>query len=401
MFRLSFIYPEMLPLLLLLVPIWALALLTPRRLDPIRFWTSLGLRTVLVLALVLGLAGTQLVRPVDRQTTVFLLDGSDSLTPSARAQAETFIAEALAQMEDENAAALVVFGGNALVERAPSGEDRLGRIASLPIATRTNIEQAIQLGLALFPSDTQKRLVLLSDGGENDGAALEAARIATARGVPISVVDLSLPGDDAEALVASLDAPAQVREGQEAVLTARIESSVAQPATVRLLLEQTVIAEQPVDLQLGLSPPTLDALLTAVEQLVVGRRVAQLADVVGELIARARVAGQQTWQPIPEQRHVAPFMSRKFVLEFGLDLRIPDCILQLALTARHYLDRDWPMLTDAVPASDPEREQRADQGDHALLPLTTLAPCELLEQHGEADVAVFRSRAEADRQQPV
>jgi Mg-chelatase subunit ChlD len=251
MFRLSFVYPEMLPLLLLLVPVWALALLTPRRLDPIRFWASLGLRTALLLALILALAGTQLVRPVDRQTTVFLLDGSDSLTPSARAQAETFIAEALAQMEDENEAALIVFGGNALVERAPSGEDRLGRIASLPVATRTNIEQAIQLGLALFPSDTQKRLVLLSDGGENDGAALEAARIATARDVPISVVDLSLPGDDAEALVASLDAPAQVRAGQDAVLTARVESTVAQPATVRLLLDQTVIAEQPVDLQPG------------------------------------------------------------------------------------------------------------------------------------------------------
>jgi Mg-chelatase subunit ChlD len=251
MFRLSFIYPEMLPLLLLLVPVWVLALLTPRRLDPIRFWASLGLRTVLLLALVLALAGAQFVRPVDRQTTVFLLDGSDSLTPSARAQAETFIAEALAGMENENEAALVVFGGNALVERAPSDADRLGRIASLPIATRTNIEQAIQLGLALFPSDTQKRLVLLSDGGENDGTAIEAARIASARGVPISVVDLSLPGDDAEALVASLDAPAQVREGQEAVLTARIESTVAQSANVRLLLEQTVIAEQPVELQPG------------------------------------------------------------------------------------------------------------------------------------------------------
>ena len=33
-------------------------------------------------------------------------------------------------------------------------------------AARTNIAEALNLALALFPADTQKRIVLLSDGGE-------------------------------------------------------------------------------------------------------------------------------------------------------------------------------------------------------------------------------------------
>lgn len=251
--RLSFIYPEMLWLLVLAAPLWAVALFTPRRLTPGRFWSSLVLRSVLVLALVFAVAGAQLVLPVDRLTTVFLLDGSDSMSPSVRAQAETFIQEALEQMPPGDQAAIVVFGGNALVERAPSEERRLGRISSMPIVTRTNIAEAIQLGLALLPADTEKRLVLLSDGGENDGNALEAARLAAARGVPIDIVDLAIAANEAEALIARLEAPARVRDNQNATIVATVESTIAQRATVRLIGDQGVIAEQRLDLQPGVN----------------------------------------------------------------------------------------------------------------------------------------------------
>jgi uncharacterized membrane protein len=251
MFRLSFIYPEMLWLLAFVPALWALALTIPRRLPGWRFYSSLGLRTALMLALILAIAGVQLVRPVSQLTTVFLLDGSDSLSASARAQAEGFIQEALASKAEADQAAIVVFGGNALVERAPSVQDRLGRVSSVPIATRTNLEDAIQLGLALFPADTQKRLVLLSDGGENDGSAIEASRLAAARGVPIEVLDLAQPGTDAEVLVAQIDAPARARDGQSLTVNATVESNQAQRAIVRLLVEQTVVGEQTVDLLAG------------------------------------------------------------------------------------------------------------------------------------------------------
>jgi Mg-chelatase subunit ChlD len=249
--RLSFIYPEMLSLLAAVALLWAIAFLPPRRLTPVRFWSSLALRTAIALALVLAVAGAQLVLPVDRLATVFLLDGSDSLPPSTRAQAETFIQEALQQMPEGDRAAVVVFGGNALVERAPSEEQRLGRISSVPVATRTNIEEAIQLGLALFPADAEKRLVLLSDGGENEGHAEEAARLAAARGVPVDIVDLAVTNGDAEALVGRLEAPASVREGQQAVVKTTVESTVAQGATVRLLGDGGVLSEERVQLQPG------------------------------------------------------------------------------------------------------------------------------------------------------
>ncbi|NTU85185.1 MAG: VWA domain-containing protein, partial [Chloroflexales bacterium] len=239
--RLSFIYPEMLWLLVAVGLIWAIALITPRRLTPWRLWSSLAVRTAIALALIMAVAGVQLVLPVDRLTTVFLLDGSDSLPASTRAQAETFIQEALQQMPDDDQAAIVVFGGNALVERAPSEDRRLGRVSSVPVVTRTNIEEAIQLGLALFPADAEKRLVLLSDGGQNEGQAVEAARLAAARGIPIDIANLAVTSGDAEALIARLEAPTRVRDGQTATIIATIESTVAQAATVSLIGDGGVI----------------------------------------------------------------------------------------------------------------------------------------------------------------
>jgi uncharacterized membrane protein len=251
MLRLSFIYPNFLWLLLLLVPLWLITLKVPRRLAPWRFCGSLALRTLLVLLLVLSLAGTQLVYGVDTITTVFLVDSSDSIPTSARAQSEQFVRNALDHMRADDQAAVVIFGENALVERAPNSTPALGQFSSTPIVERTDIEEAIQLGLALFPAESQKRLVLLSDGGENTGRALEAARLAAAGNIPIDIVDLTLPEDAGEALVASLDAPTHARIGQEVTLDVLVESTTEQTAQVRILADQEVIVDQTQELVAG------------------------------------------------------------------------------------------------------------------------------------------------------
>jgi uncharacterized membrane protein/Mg-chelatase subunit ChlD len=250
--RLSFIFPIFLWLLLLLPPLWALTLLAPRRLSRVRFWFSLALRTCALLGLILALSGTQLVQPVGAVTTVFLLDGSDSVSLSQRARAETFIQQALDQMPRDDRAAIVVFGQRALVERTPSGERLLGQVAARPGAAATNVEDAIQLGLALLPSEGHKRLVLLSDGGANAGDALAASRLAAARGVPIDVLPLSGAADGLDAQVAGVELPAAAREGQLLRMKIDLESSAATGA--RLIVQGpggATLIDQQVPLQQG------------------------------------------------------------------------------------------------------------------------------------------------------
>ncbi|NJP06406.1 MAG: VWA domain-containing protein [Chloroflexaceae bacterium] len=247
----SFIYPEALWLLLVIIPLWALAFAGPRRLSPGRFWASLALRTAIVVALVLSLAGTQLVQSTDHLTTIFLIDSSDSITPSDRARAETFVQQAMRTMGENDQAALVVFGQNALVERAPSTNATLGSLTSVPVATGTNIEEAIQLGMALFPADTQKRLVLLSDGSENTGTAQDAASLAAARTIPLDIVELSGPHSTVEVLINRIDAPDRVRSEQSVPLVIDVESTTDQSARLRVFADQEQISDQQVTLQAG------------------------------------------------------------------------------------------------------------------------------------------------------
>lgn len=252
--RLTFIYPIALWLLLLLPLLWAFTFSTRRvsqlRLGRWRYWMLLTLRSIALVALVLALAGTQFMRTVDNLTVVYLIDGSDSVSPNQRQQALQYVNESLSTRRSGDNAAVVVFGQNALVERAPNDFATLGQLNSIPIASRTNIAEAIQLGLALFPADAQKRMVLLSDGSENQGRAIESARLATVRDIPIDVVPLpSETGPDV--LVSALDAPDAVREGQDVTIQARITSSIATTGQLQVFADGELVDTQDVTLDPG------------------------------------------------------------------------------------------------------------------------------------------------------
>lgn len=249
---LSFIYPYALWLLLLLVPLWVLMWFAARQ-RTLRTWLTTGIRSVIVGALVLSVAGAQLVFPVQQVTTVFLIDSSDSVSPTARSLAEAYIQDALDTKADDDQAAVVVFGEQALVDRAPNTEPNLRRVWSEPEPDATNIEEAVQLGMALLPAETQKRLVLLSDGGENEGDALRAAQLAASRDIPIEFVDLGTTLAGGEALVAGLRVPDSVRDGQEMPLVAVVESNQPQRATMRIFADQDVVFEEQVELDVGVN----------------------------------------------------------------------------------------------------------------------------------------------------
>ncbi len=262
--HISFIYPTLLWLLLLVPVLWAFTLAaavqpydTGRSHTTIRlqrsnwrFWATLLVRSSVLIALVLALAGAQLVRTANNLTVVFLIDGSDSVSPVQRQHAIAFVNEAITAGQAQDQAAVVVFGQNALVERAPGELTPLGQLTSVPISSRTNIEEAIQLGLTLFPADTQQRLVLLSDGHENNGRAVEAARLAALRGVPIDVVTLPQTSG-ADVLVSALEAPDVVREGQDVSLQAHLYSTIATTGELQVLADGELVATLPVELEPG------------------------------------------------------------------------------------------------------------------------------------------------------
>ncbi|MEP7361363.1 MAG: vWA domain-containing protein, partial [Chloroflexota bacterium] len=153
---------------------------------------SLIVRTVMLASLVLALSGLAIVWPVDRLTTVFVVDLSDSVGNAGRESALAFVRDALEQRTGSDEAAIVAFGGEALVERLPSELTDLDRIASAPATSATDIGGALRLAAALFPDETQKRIVLVSDGNDTTGSGQSEAALAAARGVQIETYVVGL-----------------------------------------------------------------------------------------------------------------------------------------------------------------------------------------------------------------
>lgn len=216
-----------------------------------RNWTSLGLRTLILLLLTLSLAGTQMVRAADELAVVFLVDGSDSISPAQAEQAEQFVREAIAEMTVADSAAVVVFGSNALVERPLSGLAELAPITSVPQKLHTDLAEAIRLGLALFPAGSARRLVVLSDGAATIGDTVAAARLAAAAGVVIDYVALERPSTATEALITSVSAPTQVTEGETFRIDITAEATNDMPAALRVLAGGNVVYEEAVQLRAG------------------------------------------------------------------------------------------------------------------------------------------------------
>ncbi|MEF3275681.1 MAG: VWA domain-containing protein [Chloroflexus sp.] len=223
-----------------------------RRMGWVRLVALVVTRLLLLTALVLALAGLQVGQPVHATATVFLIDVSDSVAPAQQTAALDYIAQAVAAADPTDRMAVVVFGARAVVERVMEPPRSLDRIERFVITSRTNIADAVQLGLALLPSTMHQRLVLLSDGGENDGDASVAARIAAARGVPIDVVRL-MADHGPDAVVTALIAPTTASVDQVIPLVMQVKSEVAGAATVQLIVDGELLSTIPVDLTVGLN----------------------------------------------------------------------------------------------------------------------------------------------------
>ena len=206
---------------------------------------------MLLAALVLGLAGLQIVLPVNRLATVFVIDLSDSIGSAGREDALAFVRGALEEMPDGDVAGIVAFGKEALVERLPSDLAEIDRIASAPVRSASDIGGALRLATALFPDDAQKRIVLLSDGNDTTGTGQAEAALSATRGVRIETRQIGLGASD-EVLVERASSPSTTRLGEDIEVVSEVRSSVAQPATIRLFVNGIQAGEaQRVDLEEG------------------------------------------------------------------------------------------------------------------------------------------------------
>ncbi|QDV72301.1 VWA domain-containing protein [Botrimarina mediterranea] len=253
-------------------PYWLLALglapllvLAARRslsgLDRWRSRVALLLRLLVLTAVVLALAGARFDRESKAVNVAYLLDQSESIPAETRERMRRLVIDNIDQRRHADTgdrAAVVVFGRKAVVEYPPVDyTPALARIESSVDATATDVADAVRVADRILPRDAARRVVLVSDGNENLGAAAREAAAAAEGGLSIDVI--AAPVDSSADIavesvyaptVASRDQPFDVR----VVLANRSPSSQA-AGKLRVVRRagatEEVISESPVTLPPG------------------------------------------------------------------------------------------------------------------------------------------------------
>jgi len=204
---LHFETPGYLVLLALLPLLVALSIRSLSGLGPVRRWLALAARCLVMLCMILALAGAHRVRKTDELSVIFVLDRSNSVPRAQQQEGLEFVRKSSQELRPAtDTLAVIAFDGRSSVEQLPRSTLEIDRISEPTQPDQTNLAAALRMALALFTKDAVRRLVVLSDGNQNVGEALEEAEQYRAAGVPIDVRPLRYRHDN-EVVFERLSAP--------------------------------------------------------------------------------------------------------------------------------------------------------------------------------------------------
>lgn len=334
-----------LPLVLLVA--WRLRSLPRAHAGPRRIVVQ-ALILLALLAATFAVAGLEWGHRLDRMAVVFAIDRSRSVERSAEDGAARAFEEARAatdHMRDDDLAGVVVFGAEAATEVLPRTRPELTRSSASIARDGTDIGAAIRRALADLPAEHSGRIVLVSDGVETDGDALEAAQLAAGRGVTIDVLPVER-APSPEVAVERVQVQPSADPGEPIELRIVTRSTAETDVHVRVLRDGSPIADG-------------DSRIAA------GTDVLTLRDLAGE-------PGVHRYDAIVEPIDAASDGTPENN-EAGAFLRVAGASRALVLSER---PDEAEALADAIEASGLEVER----GDAHLIPvdLPTLAGYDLL-----------------------
>ena len=228
--------------------------------------TALALRIAIVTLLALALAQAQWSFIQNDLSVIYVLDQSLSIPTDTRREALDYVMESQNRRQSADQVGLVVFGKSAAMERRPEptklletaapdksaagGKGETASLQSLIMPERTNIAAALRLALAAFPSSARKRVVLVSDGNENMGTAMEEAESARRNDVRIDVLPVRYSYSN-EVMVEKVIAPPAAQKGASFEVRAVVTTIHPQKATLRVFENGGLIGSQAVELKEG------------------------------------------------------------------------------------------------------------------------------------------------------
>ncbi|MDX1510799.1 MAG: VWA domain-containing protein [Nitriliruptorales bacterium] len=212
---------------------------------------ALGARVVAGLLLVAALLDWRLPATTDAVDVAFVLDVSDSVGVEALAGAD-WIDRALQHMRDDDRASVAGVGRVARLEHSLRDDPSGGPLTIVVDGSGTDLAAGLRLGQGVVGSERRRRVVLLTDGHENQGDAVSVAAQLADTGVRVDVVSLRR-GQGADVLVEEVRAPSAVREGDafDVEVDLRNTGAAAVDVVLRLLRDGATVDERTLTLPPG------------------------------------------------------------------------------------------------------------------------------------------------------
>lgn len=135
----------------------------------------LALRSAIFVLLILSFFDLRIPIKGDKTLTVFAVDNSESMKNNIGA-CEEFINEAVKTKSDRDSVAVISFGRDTAIESRPTEDKKTYTMQYNVNDGFTDISKAVESVAAMFKSDFNTRLVLLTDGNENIGDGMEAIK---------------------------------------------------------------------------------------------------------------------------------------------------------------------------------------------------------------------------------
>ena len=226
-YQLSFESPWYLTLLALLPGLWWFSLHRLALLGRARKLLAIALRSIVLLLIILALAGIRMVRSSDRLTVIYLIDQSLSIPAEQRRAMIEYVNAAIEEhYQEDDRVGVIVFGRDAAIEIPPfPGKVPLDPLMEALLDREyTNLAGALKLAHASFPEDSAKRIVLVSDGNQNLGSAVEQAQGVAGAGIGIDVVPVYYQSR-AEVVLEGLAIPGNVRRDEPFDLTVVVNNT--------------------------------------------------------------------------------------------------------------------------------------------------------------------------------
>ena len=212
------------------------------------------LKSLVFMLVILALAEPRLTTFESKMAVAILADSSPSIPDEQIEQARETI-QRIAGLRDDNQVRVFSFDGETR-PGLPSTE------RSAALAAGTNLEQTLRAGTAALPPGRVPRLVLISDGQENQGSIERVIHQVQQRGIAVSTIELG-GRKRPELRLRSLSVPSQAFSGERFTISLTLESPRTTQAEVALTAEEKSIGRSQVSLAAGENTVRVKARLDA------------------------------------------------------------------------------------------------------------------------------------------